>query len=474
MTAPRQLIYVNKLIEEKQRRKLAKAPKQLVADAAFPKQRAFIDDPSPRKAAICSRRAGKSIGVGLFLFQEALAHPGCSCLYLAETYSQAKKGMFRQVLAKINRDHKLGATFSEAELSVRLPNGSIIYLQGADTATQQQEAIRGSHYRLVVVDEAGSFRNELGTFYEETLEPLVADELGTICLIGTPRGIKNLFYEVTQLNKPGWSLHRWHVRDNPHMAEQFAAIESRARLLDPDFAARPKWRQEWESEWVIDEGSLVYHFNEARNTAPELPAGESWLHVVGIDLGYNDDTAWVVLAYNLHDHTIYVREVKKERHLILSQVAEFTHHLIRTYDPHALVIDGAAKQSVEEMKQRYELPLEAADKLGKADHIEMLNSDLVTGRIKLLPGTEPLSQEWEGLHWDDKALKSGRRVEDPRCPNHLSDAMLYAWRRTRAYAPQPRNVSHPEGSDEAMNAYWEAQSARMEREARDPLSILDY
>jgi hypothetical protein len=79
------------------------------------------------------------------------------------------------------------------------------------------------------------------------------------------------------------------------------------------------------------------------------------------------------------------------------------------------------------MRQRYQLPLEAAEKHGKAEFIEIMNSDFIQGKIKLV-GEEsaPLAEEYGGLIWDDDELP--KRVEHSACQNHLTDAALYAWR----------------------------------------------
>lgn len=464
--APQRPVSLQLLLEEKRRRELARRPKTLVADAAFPKQREFIKDPSRFKAVICSRRSGKSYAVGLYLFQEALAHPDSSCLYLVKTHDQAKKSMFRQVLRKIARTHGIAAEFNDSTLEVKLPNGSIIYLLGADSSQEQQDRVRGSNFRLVIVDEAGHFRHDLESFYHEVLRPLTWDTQGTICLIGTPYNARNFFHKVTTGLEPGWKVYRWLTSDNPHMAKQYADEIEWFQANDPLFLETAKFRQEYLGEWVVDESSLIYRFNESRNVASELPKLPGrWTHIIGIDLGYNDDTAWVVCAYNDHDPTLYVRETKKAPGLILSNVAEFTRHLIAKYDPHAIVVDNAAKQSVEELKQRYCLPLEPAEKQGKADAIMMLNSDLVTGKIKLLPGTEDLSDEWSELVWDEKKLPE-KYEEHPSCPNHLSDAMLYAFRRARNYYPAPIPVVHRPGTNEAMEAFWEQKDAEWERQRR--------
>ena len=51
----------------------------------FKEQVDFIQDPSKRKAAICSRRSGKSYSAGRYLIKEALEDEGTTCVYIART-----------------------------------------------------------------------------------------------------------------------------------------------------------------------------------------------------------------------------------------------------------------------------------------------------------------------------------------------------------------------------------------------------
>ena len=54
-----------------------------------------------------------------------------------------------------------------------------------------------------------------------------------------------------------------------------------------------------------------------------------------------------------------------------------------------------------------------------------MNGEFIQGRIKLNPQRcGGLADEYAGLIWDDRAAK---REEHPNCPNHLTDATLYAW-----------------------------------------------
>ena len=57
----------------------------------FKEQVDFIKDPSRRKAAICSRRSGKSYAAGRYLIQEALDCDNTVCVYIARTREAAKR-----------------------------------------------------------------------------------------------------------------------------------------------------------------------------------------------------------------------------------------------------------------------------------------------------------------------------------------------------------------------------------------------
>jgi hypothetical protein len=103
---------------------------------------------------------------------------------------------------------------------------------------------------------------------------------------------------------------------------------------------------------------------------------------------------------------------------------------------------------VEMLNQRFGLAIQPAAKREKQDHIELLNGDFATNRVKIISGSD-LDHELCGLQWDlsndSKVIlsRTGRLREDPSCPNHLCDALLYVWRFSYHYYAQPR-VSGPE------------------------------
>lgn len=399
-------------------------------DEDFQKQRDFINEPSRLAAALCTRRAGKSGGSGRLMLWEATSYPNSPVLYLLTTRDECKYVMWEPVLKPLNDALGLGGVPNETELSMKFPNGSYIRCFGVDAKPDEMKKVLGAAYRLVVIDEAQKFRIDLRKLVYEMLLPATSDLRGKIRLTGTPDDLTSgLFYDVTRQEgdrEPGWAVHSWTAYDNPYMAKQWAEDIEMLKRTKPNIEETPSFQRMYLGKWVIDTSALVYKFSRERNIAHALPDAK-WTYVLGIDLGYSPDpSAFVLCAYNVHQPCMYVVDTYSQTELTVSGVAERIRYYQQHYNPSHMVIDGASKQAVEELRQRFSLPLIAADKLGKSDFIEIMNSEFIQGRIKLLDQTtDPLQTEYASLIWDPKAAK---REEHPSCANHLADAHLYAWR----------------------------------------------
>jgi hypothetical protein len=90
--------------------------------------------------------------------------------------------------------------------------------------------------------------------------------------------------------------------------------------------------------------------------------------------------------------------------------------------------------------------MQPAEKTDKRAAIDLVNSDLRTGRVLVCHEARPLADEWQLLPWaDDK-----REREHQAYPNHCADAALYGWRAHRAWshqAPRQRAVHAPDSQD---------------------------
>lgn len=417
-------------LEAKYRKSLAFRPK------LFNQQAQFIQDPRKLKAALCSRRAGKSHMAGCYVIAEALKHPRSTVPYVALTRGHAKRIMWKTLL-DLTRPYNPQVNLTE--LRITLSNGSDIVLAGAnDEATA--EVFRGQKFPLVVLDECASFRSHFREMVEEVIEPALIDMNGTLAMIGTPSAAcRGLFFDATTNKESPYSVHRWTILDNPFIphAKEWLAERMSERGWTED---TPAYRREWLGEWVASTDSQVYAFSRDRNIATSIP--HKLDYILGIDLGYDDETAFVVVGYRPDDPRLYVLETYAKSEMIITDIVRKVDELKGRYGNFVRIVadtGGLGKQIAAEIRKRYGVPVFPAEKTQKAEFIQLLNDDLKQGKILVSPSEINFIEEITTLQWDEE--KEGRFIEDPRFANHRCDAFLYAWRESCHYlqaTPTPK------------------------------------
>lgn len=461
-------------------RLVAKQQLPNVLESAFEKQKEFIKDKSKQKALFCTRRSAKSFTAGLYLVHEALSNPGCNCLFIGLTRASAKAIIWKDILTIIDQKYGIGASFNQTDLTLTLPNGSVISVTGADADEKEMNKLLGRKFRLVCIDEASMYTIDLRNLVYGVLGPAMVDpndndESGTICLMGTasdfPRG---LFYDITIGQEKGWDLFQWAASDNPFVAKKWAEALEKIRLERPAYMQTPQYKQWYLNEWVVDEEKLVYRFDMVRNLSagiPHLPM-DGWSYVLGVDTGWEDDSAFVLTAYHTNHPFLYVPKVFHKKKMTFDEVVlkidEFMKDPIMA--PQRVIIDGANKQGVESMKHRSSIPFEYADKQDKATFIELCNNDLIQGNIKILNNdtNRDLWLEMSSLVWmtDGDKLRYPKK-EHPSLSNHLCDAFLYSWRCGWHYASIPaakKTILYSrEWYMEQSEAIWEKEREQLEK-----------
>ena len=447
-------------------------------DPDFPQQKNFIQDPSKLKALWCTRRASKSFTFGMYMIKECLENPGVNCLFIGLTRDSAKGIIWKDILKVLNRKHDLNATFNGTSLTMSFPNGSMIWVTGVDTDEDEMNKLLGKKYRLVCLDESSLYTINLQRLVYGILKPAVADpnskgERGTICMAGTSSNFtKGLFFDITNKAEPGWSLHTWTAFDNPYVRTQWQEELDDIKANRPLFMETPLYKQWYLNQWVIDTEKLVYKFNQDRNLFDKRPINvkpDGWSYVLGVDLGYEDDSAFVLCAFHENIPELYIISTFNKKHMDITDVANKIRSYLDQYQIGKIIVDGSDKQSVEEMRRRHGLPLEPAEKQGKADFIELLNAEMIQGKVLINNKCTNLINELMGLVWatEGDQIKLPRK-EHPSLPNHLCDALLYSWRYCYGYMSEPIVKKPVMGTkawhDEENAKMWENERERLEQE----------
>jgi hypothetical protein len=132
----------------------------------FQEQKVFHDDPCRFKAALTTRRAGKSTLAATRLIDAAQSQPGVFCPYIALTRDSAKRILW-PILNEMNQKFNLQADMHET-LNMTLPNRSKIFLVGADQKNFIPR-LRGAKYKRAAIDEAQSYSGHLNELIDDVL-----------------------------------------------------------------------------------------------------------------------------------------------------------------------------------------------------------------------------------------------------------------------------------------------------------------
>jgi hypothetical protein len=471
-----------------------------IYDGGNPVQQYFIDDDAAMLGGCCPRRSGKTFCVTSKVLHFAEKNPGSRILIISLTlkstvenyWSSAPGGLWSQ-----NEKYDLWLKFNTTAHTWLHTNGSRGLLAGAETKADI-EHLRGAAAEadIVVIDECKSFApGHLQDLIDNVVLPGLMTRNGQLILIGTPGSIPmGPFYEATCLrarkkNEDGsdgaptcimwqdrklcksrpreewppiyrdlsdddidelFSLHTWTIQDNIAVPGQWAfALRIKRRKNWPD--DHPTWLREFLGQWVSDIAELVYAYVQARSEGkcfwvPDYekygvtglnPDEGPWHLMMGIDLGFVDESAVVVVAWSetikelrhVYDWKKPGLDAQSFVQLVLATMEDFPAMETVVAD----IGSGGSKMIIEMLNQRYGQCIQAAKKTEKNDHIDMMNGDFISDKIKILAKSE-LENELQGLQWDLSndakhiLARTGRLREDPSCPNHLCDALLYIWR----------------------------------------------
>ena len=234
---------------------------------------------------VAHRRAGKTVACIAELVTRALATPKLNAryAYIAPYREQAKtvawqylKDMAAPVTLNPEED------FRESELSVKLHNGSVIRLFGADNPN----ALRGLYLDGVVLDEFADMRPEL---WRTVIRPALSDRRGWAVFIGTPRG-RNEFFQIYDAA----------TRDDDWYAVRLKASETGILPEDELRDARKAmsenaYEQEYECSFEAAIIGAIYAKEllgaRARGQVGKVAYDPTRLVSTAWDIGYGDSTA---------------------------------------------------------------------------------------------------------------------------------------------------------------------------------------
>lgn len=414
----------------------------------FPKQDAFVNDPSRFIAALCTRRAGKSNGLARRYLNTMKKYPRCFCPYLALTRDSAKN-IFWDMMKDHTEEEKLKANFTEHNLTMELENGSRLQLFGADMKNFIKR-LKGIKTPGVAVDEAQDMAHHIESLVNDVLTPAIIDYPdGWLALTGTPGPIPHgFYYEVTENNRFGFSNHRWSIYDNPYIDNPQGFVQN---LISKQQwpADHPTLLREWQGKWVFDPNALVFRYDKEKNHYDSIDYSRNWEFVVGCDIGYNDSDAISVIGWNRNERVSYLvyEEIHSEQ--TITDLAIQLNQVIERFNPLRVVMDagGLGKKIVEELRKRYTLPIVAAEKSRKFEYIALINDAMRTRRFFAKKDSQ-FALDAGRLKWETDINNPEKLKVSNNFHSDILDSTLYSFREAQHWLTEPAPIVYKPQSNE--------------------------
>lgn len=419
-----------------------------IEDFLFKEQLALAMDPARFATAVCSVRAGKTYTCAADMIHTCLKKPGVTSIYITLARSSAKRIIWPD-LHKFNRTYNLNGKFNESELSIQFTNGSTIYCSGASDA-KEIEKFRGlSNVDLAYLDESQAFRSHIKELVEDIIIKRLYDTNGRLRLIGTPGPIPaGYFYEACHNKK--WSHHAWTLHANPWIQKKSGLSVQETIQQDCDLRGvdidHASIQRECFGRWVLDTSSLLLNYNPDLNHYAKLPSG-AFTYILGMDFGFEDADSFSVLGWHESSPNTYlVEELIAEKQTYEQMDANFK-LLAEKYPLSYVEADpgGGGKKLIESLKQRYPIPFNVADKLGKIANYGLLNNALRTGKFFAKKDSR-FAQDCNLIERDRDKSTPDRTVVKGH--SDAIDSVLYPFRKSPAYGFVPLPKAMKRGTPE--------------------------
>jgi hypothetical protein len=371
---------------------------------------------NPKYRFICgalSRRQGKTY-IANIIGQLTVLIPGSSVLLMSPNYSLSQisfdlqRNLIKHFDLEVVKDNA-------KDRVIELSNNSTIRMGSIN----QVDSVVGRSYDLIIFDEAAltDGRDAFNVALRPTLDKLNSKAL----FISTPRGRNNwfadFFYRGFNDEFPDWLSIKATYHENPRFSEDDVK-EAKKSMSTAEFA------QEYLADFNTYEGQ-VWNFDYEKCTTNLDNFNPEGMDIfAGLDVGYKDPTAFIVIAYDWDTESYYVLDEYIEAEKTTEQHAMEIQERVMKWDIDYIYIDSAAQQTRYDFAQNYDISTINAKKsvLNGIGHVgNIVDNNKLFVNQKCTHTLECLDQ----YQWDPNPNLMREKPKHDKF-SHMSDALRYA------------------------------------------------
>ena len=389
----------------------------LLGVTPLPSQVAIINAiNNPKYRFVCaavSRRQGKTY-IANIIGQLVSLVPGSNILIMSPNYSlsQISFDLQRNLIKHFDLEV---AKDNAKDKVIELTNGSTVRMGSVN----QVDSCVGRSYDLIIFDEAALADGK--DAFNVALRPTLDKDNSKAIFISTPRGRNNWFAEFFDRGFndefPEWCSIRATYKDNPRMSE-LDIQEAKKSMSDAEF------RQEYEADFNTYEGQ-IWNFNHETCIANNEELDTSRMDVfAGLDVGYRDPTAFMVVAYDWDEEVYHVLDEYLDAEKTTEQHANVIRDMIDKWDIDYIYIDSAAQQTRFDFAQNYDISTVNAKK-SVLDGIAHVAGIVDNDKLMVDQRCSEVLSCLDQYQWDPNPNLAKEKPKHNRA-SHMADALRYA------------------------------------------------
>lgn len=361
--------------------------------------------------AAISRRLGKTYIANIIAHLTTLV-PDTNVLVMSPDYSVSSISW--ELQHKFCQQYGIELTKSNQKDKVmELCNGSTLRIGSLNRI----DSCVGRSYKFILFDEA-ALQDGMKAF-QQSLRPTL-DTANSKCLfISTPRGLGNWFAELYNRgfaeDYMRWASVKASWHENPRASEE--DIEEARRTMSAAL-----FKQEYEADFNVYEGQIwSLDHTDIIDTIPDTSNFDVF---GGLDVGFRDPTAFVVVAHDRENDIYYIIDEYHGRAKSTSTHAEEINNLIDKYDIDNIFIDSAAAQTKFDLAMDYGISTNNAKK-SITDGIAHVAAHVDNSRIKVYKECKNVLYAFDQYQWEkEEKVVREKPLHNKAC--HMADAIRYA------------------------------------------------
>lgn len=389
-----------------------------------------INDPQFRFITAClSRRTGKTYIANIIAQVIALV-PGANVLLISPNYSLTTISwdLQRELIGKFDLEVVKN---NQKDKVIVLSNGSSVRMGSVG----QADSVVGRSYDFILFDEAAIDPRGKDAFniqLRPTLDKAMSDVVGNnnpgakAIFISTPRGLFSYFKEFYDRGYndkfPEWASIHSDYKENPRI-KQKDIDEAKLGMSDAEF------RQEYMADFTSFEGRIWnLNIEDCVQNLTEKTNDERWMRrcdrIAGIDIGFKDPTAFVVVLFDPVDELYYIVDEFLDNRMKTSEQAGVIKKMELEYDLDMIFIDSAAAQTRFDWANDHDVSTSNAKK-SINDGIAFVAGLVENDRLIIHEDCYEVLFCFDQYMWDDRTTLI-REKPVHGIASHMADAVRYA------------------------------------------------